>query len=101
MYSNNRVGVRYFDLNILVLHKADPKYPRFRMLRTIEANQVVAVESGIYFIEPLLKQLQQGKHRNVIDWGLVEQLRPCGGIRIEGNAVITEDGPQNLTRISM
>ena len=71
------------------------------MLRTIEANWVVTVEPGIYFIDPLLKQLQQGKHRNAIDWALVAQLRPCGGIRIEDNVLITEDGPQNLTRIAM
>ena len=33
-----------------------------------------------------------------INWKLMDQLTPCGGIRIEDNIWLTEDGPVNLTR---
>lgn len=80
------------------LFNDDPKYPLFRMLRPIERNQAVTVEPGIYFIDYLLKGIYQSKNRNSIDWDLIEQLKPYGGIRIEDNIVITGDKPINLTR---
>ena len=39
-------------------YKTHKKYPLFRMLRAIEADQVVTVEPGIYFIDQLLRELK-------------------------------------------
>ena len=33
-----------------------------------------------------------------VDWDLVGQLIPCGGIRIEDNIVCREGDPEDLTR---
>lgn len=80
------------------MYKIHKKYPLFRMLREIQPDQVVTVEPGIYFIDQLLRELKQSKYRDAIDWPLVDELVPYGGIRIEDNIVTTDYGPINLTR---
>jgi Xaa-Pro dipeptidase len=76
----------------------DSNEPKHKMRRPIEANQILTVEPGIYFIDILLKSLAKSEHRNVIGWDRIEQLKPYGGMRIEDNILITTDGPVNLTR---
>jgi Xaa-Pro dipeptidase len=34
----------------------------------------------------------------MIDWKLVDELRPFGGIRIEDNVLVLSNGTRNLTR---
>ena len=80
------------------LLEPDQRNPKLTMLRPIEQSHVVTVEPGIYFIDLLLNQLSRSQYSKLVNWPLIEQLRPCGGIRIEDNIVITNTGPRNLTR---
>ena len=80
------------------LIKPDKRNPKFKMLRPIEKSHVVTVEPGLYFIDLLLKDLSNSQYKKLINWPLIEELKPCGGIRIEDNIVITEAGSRNLTR---
>ncbi|MEM6797223.1 MAG: Xaa-Pro dipeptidase, partial [Acidobacteriota bacterium] len=69
-----------------------------RNTRTLEPGHLVTVEPGIYFIPMLLEGLRAGPHGDLVDWGLVEQMVPCGGVRIEDNVLCTQDGFEDLTR---
>lgn len=70
-----------------------------RLTRRLEPGFVVTVEPGLYFIPMLLAPLRAGPLAGSVDWQLVDQLAPCGGIRIEDNVVVTAAGPpRNLTR---
>ncbi|MXW52747.1 MAG: hypothetical protein F4Z66_01940, partial [Gammaproteobacteria bacterium] len=53
------------------------------------------VEPGIYLLPILLKSVAD--HPD-INWKRVEELLPFGGVRIEDNVVLEEDGVLNLTR---
>lgn len=77
---------------------APAAHPLLRLTRTLEAAQVVTVEPGLYFIEPLLAQLRDSPLAREVDWARVDALRPCGGVRIEDDALVTTDGHENLTR---
>ena len=44
---------------------------------------------------------QSGGPTVVINQSLVEELTPCGGIRIEDNVHVTAAGHENLTRPSI
>ena len=73
-------------------------HPALRLTRVLEADNVLTVEPGLYFIDTLLQRWRDEQDASVIDWDRVEALKPCGGIRIEDNVVVTEGGCTNLTR---
>lgn len=68
-----------------------------RCTRRLEENMLVTVEPGIYFIPQLLAKIPTHQ-RTLINWQAVEELLPCGGIRIEDNVVAGPLRGRNLTR---
>lgn len=58
-------------------------------------NEVITVEPGIYFIPKLLNPHRQNQKLN---WKLIDDLIPMGGMRIEDNVLVEEDRCINFTR---
>jgi len=75
-----------------------PGHPFLRLTRMLESDQVLTVEPGLYFIDMLLANLDGTPGYRMIDWGIVEKLRPFGGIRIEDDVRVLDGGCENLTR---
>jgi Xaa-Pro dipeptidase len=73
-------------------------HPFLRLTRELEAGNVLTIEPGLYFIEPLLRQWRAEHNPSAINWSKVDSLAPYGGIRIEDNLLVTEGGSDNLTR---
>ena len=74
------------------------RFPSLRYTREIDLGHVFTVEPGLYFIPMLLEALHGSEAGADVNWAKVDALRPCGGIRIEDNVVVTSDGADNLTR---
>ncbi|MFO0985637.1 MAG: M24 family metallopeptidase, partial [Planctomycetota bacterium] len=74
------------------------EHPYLRTTRIIEERMVFTIEPGLYFIEMLLRPHRTSTNRDAFDWALIDRLKPCGGIRIEDNVVVTHEGHRNLTR---
>ncbi|MEA3141515.1 MAG: Xaa-Pro dipeptidase [Gammaproteobacteria bacterium] len=73
-------------------------HPFLRLTRMLEPGVVVTVEPGIYLIESLLAAAHADARRSHIDWAVVEELKPFGGVRIEDNVATTTHQPENMTR---
>ena len=73
-------------------------HPFLRLTRVLEADMVLTVEPGIYVIELLLERLRGSPAEKRVNWSTVEALAPYGGIRIEDNVRVLEDGAENFTR---
>ncbi len=73
-------------------------HPFLRLTRKLEAGNVLTIEPGLYFIEPLLRKWRENGDVAAINWDKVETLAPYGGIRIEDNMLVTGGVPRNLTR---
>ena len=69
--------------------------PFLRNTSVIAPEQVFTIEPGIYFIDALLQPLRDSPD---IDWKLVDALSALGGVRIEDDLVVREQGVRNLTR---
>jgi Xaa-Pro dipeptidase len=77
---------------------APAHHPHLRLTRTLAADQVLTVEPGLYFIDMLLESLHDSAAGRLVNWLRVEELKPCGGIRIEDNVRVLDDGAENFTR---
>ena len=68
-----------------------------RMARPLEAGFVVTVEPGIYFISQLIDRWKaEKKFDQFIDYKNVETFKGFGGVRIEDNVLVTENGSRIL-----
>lgn len=72
--------------------------PFLRLTREIDVDQVFTIEPGLYFIDSLLGELKNETAGKMVNWKRVDDFRPYGGIRIEDNIRVTQDGHENLTR---
>jgi Xaa-Pro dipeptidase len=72
--------------------------PYLRNTRIIAKDMIFTIEPGCYFIPILLEPQRDTTRGGVINWKVVEQLYPCGGVRIEDNILVTDVGSENLTR---
>ena len=74
------------------------KYLRTR--RTLQPGMVLTIEPGIYFISALLEPaLENEEKAKFLNRDIIQGLFEFGGIRIEDNLVITDEGYENLTNV--
>lgn len=72
----------------------EPSSPGLRLDIVLEPRHAWTVEPGIYFVPPLLAQ-ERG-HEHVV-WERADELAGFGGVRLEHDVLITDDGCEILT----
>jgi Xaa-Pro aminopeptidase len=72
----------------------EPGLPRLRLDIPLRARQAWTVEPGIYVVPALLAR-ERG--RDGVDWDRVDELDGFGGVRLEQNVLITDEGCETLT----
>ncbi len=75
-----------------------PEHPFLRLTRETEPGMVFTIEPGLYFIPTLLDPERNSAKGRLLNWKLIDELIPFGGIRFEDDVVVTAAGYENLTR---
>jgi Xaa-Pro aminopeptidase len=74
-------------------------FPRLRIDLPLQPGYTVTVEPGIYFVPALLHDPElRARHRDGVDWDRAEKMLGFGGIRLEDDVLVTDDGYDVLTR---
>lgn len=69
-----------------------------RLARKLESGFVVTVEPGLYFIPALIAQWQaENRLADFINYAALENYLDFGGIRIEDDILVTDQGYENLS----
>jgi Xaa-Pro aminopeptidase len=94
------VGLGIRDAGEVLPGREPPEdtFPRLRVDLPLLPGHVFTVEPGIYFVPALLNDpALRERHRDAVAWDRAEAMLGFGGIRIENDVLITDDGNEVLT----
>ncbi|MGM0546181.1 MAG: aminopeptidase P family protein [Bacteroidota bacterium] len=77
-----------------------PGIKYLRMRRTLQPSMVLTIEPGLYFVPALLKPaLEDEKKSKFLNASKLKDMMDFGGVRIEDNIIVTDEGCENLTDV--
>lgn len=91
------LGEEYVGYTDTIRRNPEFGWKSLRLAKALEPGFVITVEPGLYFIPELIDRWKaENKCASFIDYDMVEQYRDFGGIRIEDDVLVTEDGHRVL-----
>ncbi|MHC4310137.1 MAG: aminopeptidase P family protein [Planctomycetota bacterium] len=91
------IGENYVGYTDTIIRNPEFGWRSLRLGRELEAGFVITVEPGLYFIPELIDRWKaEKKCCDFIDYDMVEKYREFGGIRIEDDVLVTENGHRVL-----
>ena len=95
------LGLATHDAGGCLAGREPSERPGLRYLRAdlpLQPGYVVTVEPGVYFIRALLEDADlRARYRDDVVWDRVDTMLDFGGIRIEDDILLGEDGPESLS----
>ncbi|MBW8014904.1 MAG: aminopeptidase P family protein [Planctomycetes bacterium] len=87
------LGEDYVGYTDTIKRNNDFGFCSLRMGKALEVDHVMTVEPGVYFIPELINRWKaDNKLEQFINYDKVEEYRDFGGVRIEDDVLVTEDG---------
>lgn len=97
VHDMENLGEEYVGYTEDLKQRKDFGFKSLRLGRWLEAGMVLTIEPGIYFIPELIQlRKSQGMFMDFINYEKLEAYSDFGGVRIEDDFAITEDGRQLL-----
>jgi Xaa-Pro aminopeptidase len=92
------VGLGIRDASEALPGRERDEFPRLRLDLPLLAGYVTTIEPGIYFVPALVHDSEfRAKHQQEVNWERAEAMVGFGGIRIENNVLVNEEGYEVLT----
>lgn len=86
-------GERSFDFSSIAERAAASHTCIYRAAWRVEPGTVLSDEPGIYFIPALIDKCRaEGLYKGIVDYDKLDAYRDFGGIRIEDDLLVTEEG---------
>ena len=95
------LGMDTHDVGGNANYEDENEYFRYLRVRgTLPAGAVITNEPGIYFRKfPFESELQEGRWDHVVDQKVLARYWEVGGVRIEDDILVKEDGYESLTTV--
>jgi Xaa-Pro aminopeptidase len=91
------IGENYVGYTDTIKRNPEFGWRSLRLGKELEADFVITVEPGLYFIPELIDRWKaEKKCSDFIDYGMVEKYRDFGGVRVEDDVLVTENGHRVL-----
>lgn len=91
------MGERSFDFGSIAERAAASATCIYRSTWRLEPGTILTDEPGIYFIPALIDKCRaEGKYNGIVNYDALDTYRDFGGIRIEDDILITDDGSRIL-----
>ena len=91
------LGENYVGYTDTIMRNPEFGWKSLRLAKALEPGFVITVEPGLYFIGELIDRWRaDNKCADFIDYDMVEKYRDLGGVRIEDDILITEEGHRVL-----
>jgi Xaa-Pro aminopeptidase len=92
------VGLGIRDAGEILPGRVPREFPKLRLDLPLQAGYVTTIEPGIYFVPALIHDAEfRERFADSVNWERAEELLGFGGIRIEENVLVTDDGYEVLT----
>ncbi len=91
------IGENYVGYTDTIKRNPEFGWKSLRLGKELEAGFVITVEPGVYFIPELIDRWKaEKKCCDFINYSMVEKYRDFGGVRIEDDILVTENGHRVL-----
>jgi len=93
------LGEDYIGYTDTIKRNPEFGWKSLRLAKELEAGFVITVEPGIYFIPELINRWKaENKNSQYINYDMVTKFEDFGGVRIEDDVLVTEQGCRVLGR---
>jgi Xaa-Pro aminopeptidase len=92
------VGLGIRDASEVLPGRERDEFPRLRSDLPLLPGYVTTIEPGVYLVPALVHDRElRAKHPQAVDWTRAEAMLGFGGIRLEQDVLVTDDGHEVLT----
>ena len=97
VHDMENLGEKYVGYTDTIQRNPEFGWKSLRLAKALEPGFVITVEPGLYFIPELIDRWKAAqKCLSFVNYDRVERYRDFGGIRIEDDILVTEDGHRVL-----